>query len=52
MPIKGFWVLCQEDDDLNEEFGSSQFEEADTYLNEQRKLWPGKTIELIADIDA
>jgi len=37
---------------LNEEFGAAQFDEADDYLNQQRKLWPSKEIEMIAEIDA
>jgi len=52
LPIKCFWVTCREDEDLNEEFGAAQFDEADDYLNQQRKLWPGKQIEIIAEIDA
>jgi len=52
IPVKGFWVVCREDSDIEEEFGASQFNEADDYLNEQRKLWPKKAIDMIADIDA
>ncbi|MDY7039061.1 MAG: hypothetical protein SV375_23275 [Thermodesulfobacteriota bacterium] len=52
VPIKVFWVTCREDDDLDEEFGASQFDAAGNYLNEQRRLWPKKTIEMIAEIDA
>lgn len=52
IPVKGFWVLCNADSDLNEEFGAAQFAMADNYLNEQRELWPQKEINLIAEIDA
>jgi len=51
LPIKCFWVTCREDEDLNEEFGVTQFDEADDYLNQQRELWPGKQIEMIAEIE-
>ena len=50
--IKGYWIICPEDEDLNEEFGAGQFDDAYTYLNEQRKVWPDKKIEMIAEIDA
>lgn len=52
IPIKCFWVTCREDDDLNQEFGATQFDLADDYLAQQRKLWPNKEIEMIAEIDA
>lgn len=52
IPVRCFWVICHEDDDLNEEFGCGQFKEADNYLNKMRGNWTNKTFEMIAEIDA
>lgn len=52
VPIKSFWVICQNDEDLNEEFSADQFEDADNYLQSMREEWPDKTIEMIAEIAA
>ena len=52
LPIKCFLVICRENEDLNEEFGSMQFDDADYYLNQQRKLYPEKQIKMIAEVDA
>lgn len=52
IPITGFWVTCQEDSDLDREFSPSQFHEAMDYLDEQRRLWPRKEIEMIAEVEA
>ena len=50
LPIEAFYVLCDEDDDLTEEFGSSQYKEALDYLIQQRRLWPNKYIRIVANI--
>lgn len=52
IPVRCFWVICHEDDDLNEEFGCGQFKEADNYLNKMQGNWTNKTFEMIAEIDA
>lgn len=52
LPISGFWVVCGEDTDLNEEFDSGQFEDADAYLNKKREDHPDMEFELIANISA
>lgn len=52
VPIKCFWVVCKDDNDLDQEFNASQFDEADLYLYQQREFWPNKDIQLIAEIDA
>ena len=52
LPISGFWVVCGEDTDLNEEFGAGQFSAADEYLNKSRKEHPDMAFELIANLSA
>jgi hypothetical protein len=52
IPIKSFWVICQNDEDVNEEFGASQFDDAKNYLINLRNERPELTFEMIADIDA
>ena len=48
LPVASFWVTCRADEDYNEEFGYTQFEMANDYLNEMRKLQPDYEFELIA----
>ena len=50
--VSGYWVMCKEDEDFNEEFGQNQFESADHHLNVLRAENPGYTFEMIAEIDA
>lgn len=52
LPVKGYWVICREDEYFNEEFGAGQFEEAISYMNEQRRTCLDKKLEIIAEIDA
>lgn len=52
LPIKCFWVSCREDEDSSQEFGATQFDEAENYLINLRNELPSFTIELIAEIDA
>lgn len=52
LPILGYWVLCRDDEDLNEEFGENQFQEADEYLNSNRKEHPNFEFEMLATVDA
>lgn len=52
LPVAGYWVTCQEDEDYNEEFGAMQLDEADEYLNRQRGNRPDFEFQLVAVLDA
>ena len=50
LAVSGYWVVCRDDDDCNEEFGPGQFDEAQKYLRWLRMERPWFNIELIATI--
>ena len=49
--LKALWVVCDDDEDINQEFGSSQFDLAKDYLNEMRGKYPQYNMRLIGEID-
>ena len=52
LPVTGYWVICDEDNDYNKKFGSSdsQFYRAAAYMKEKRKERPDLTFKMLANI--
>jgi hypothetical protein len=51
LSVTRFWVICREDEDLNEEFGKTQLREAKSYLKKLQTDYSDKHIEIVAELD-